>query len=316
MTGASGRLSRAVAQKLTDRGLAGEVLVISRDPSRVSNLAELGLAVRAADFGDPASLQQPLQGVDALLLISVTGSARERVPLHRNAIDALIRAGVSRVVYTSRVAPRAASAYPFAATHEDSERRLKSSGTSWTFLRNNEYAENLGPWLQEAATNGELRFGAKGPIDFVTRAEVVEAAVPALTTDGHDGTFYELSGPEGLDRGQLAAVLPSAIGHPVRAPGASREDYGALPESQGRPSFIVDMVGKGLYDSSAAGEWAAPTQSGAPAGAPAHPGLRIHPADSPQLSKPLIDTTNPVGQPWRRQPSPCITSPSDDSCSR
>jgi NAD(P)H dehydrogenase (quinone) len=258
VTGANGRLGRAVAQALAERGLAGEVVLITRDPSLVGDLAELGFTVRAADFGDPASLKSALQGVDDLLLISATGPARERIPLHRNAIDALVAAGVPHVVYTSRVAPRAISAYPFAAIHADSEERLRGSGVSWTFLRNNEYSENLGPWLQEAATTGELRFGAKGPIAFVSRADVLEAAIVALTTDGHDKTVYELSGPEALNRGQLAGVLSAAIGRPVSASNGSREEYGAVLESQGRPSFIVDM-GKGLYDASAAGEWASTT---------------------------------------------------------
>jgi NAD(P)H dehydrogenase (quinone) len=258
ITGANGRLGRAVAAELAARGLAGEVRLITRDPSQVADLAELGFTVRAADFGEPATLEQALQGVDALLLISATGPAHERIPLHRNAIDALAGAGVSRVVYTSRVAPRAVSAYPFAAIHEDSEGRLRTSGTGWTFLRNNEYAENLGPWLKEAAATGVLRFGAKGPIAFVTRADVVEAAVLALATDGHDETIYELSGPESLDRARLAAALSSAIGRSVAAPDTSREEYGAVLESQGRPPFIVDM-GKGLYEASAAGEWATTT---------------------------------------------------------
>jgi NAD(P)H dehydrogenase (quinone) len=258
ITGANGRLGRAVAQALAERGLADEVVLITRDPGLVADLAELGFTVRGADFADSASLQRALEGVEDLLLISATGPARERIPLHRNAIDALVGAGVSRVVYTSRVAPRAISAYPFAAIHADSEERLRAAGVGWTFLRNNEYSENLGPWLQEAATTGELRFGAKGPIAFVGRADVLEAAIVALTTDGHDKTVYELSGPEALNRGQLAGVLSAAIGRPVTASNGSREDYGAVLESQGRPSFIVDM-GKGLYDASGAGEWASTT---------------------------------------------------------
>lgn len=258
ITGANGRLGRAVAQALAEDDLAGEVVLITRDPSRVSDLADLGFAVRAADFGDRASLERALQGVEDLLLISATGPARERIPLHRNAIDALVGAGVPRVVYTSRVAPRAISAYPFAAIHADSEERLRGSGASWTFLRNNEYSENLGPWLQEAATTGELRFGAKGPIAFVSRADVIEAAIAALTTDGNEMRVYELSGPEALNRGQLASALSAAVGRPVTASNGSREEYGAVLESQGRPSFIVEM-GKGLYEASAAGEWASTT---------------------------------------------------------
>ena len=37
--------------------------------------SQLGFAVRAADYGEPVSVEQALDGVDALLLISATGPA-------------------------------------------------------------------------------------------------------------------------------------------------------------------------------------------------------------------------------------------------
>jgi NAD(P)H dehydrogenase (quinone) len=258
LTGANGRLGRAVAQALAKLGLTEDIVLITRDRAQVSDLAEQGFDIREADYDEPGSLERALQDVERVLMVSATGPASVRIPLHRKAIDAIVRTGVPHVVYTSRVEPSARSPYPFAAIHEDSEQRLRESGVIWTFLRNNEYAENLAPWLQEAVTTGEFRFGAEGPIAFIARADVVEAVVTTLTTEGHDGRIYDLSGPEALDRNGLATVLGEAIGSTVRAAGGSREDYGRLLELQGRPDFIVEM-GMGLYDASAAGEWAGTT---------------------------------------------------------
>jgi NAD(P)H dehydrogenase (quinone) len=77
-----------------------------------------------------------------------------------------------------------------------------------------------------------------------------------LGSDGHKGNVYELSGPEALDRDEIAAVLSEAVGRPVVAPAHSREEFGAVVAAQGRPDFMMDMF-KGLYDASAAGEWRA-----------------------------------------------------------
>ena len=256
LTGGNGRLGRALAKALHDAGLTSEVTVATRDPAAVEDLAALGFRVVAADFGDPRSLDEAFLGAGTLVMISATGPAPIRIPLHRSAIDAAVRARVGRIVYTSRVAPYASSPYPFSAIHDDSEARIRESGISYTFLRNNEFTENLDPWLADAVETGKLLFGAKGPIAFISRAAVVASAVAVITGDAHDGATYELSGPEALDRHGLATVLAEATGSGIVASNGTADDFAATLAAQGRPPFVVEM-GKGLYAAAEAGEWSA-----------------------------------------------------------
>jgi NAD(P)H dehydrogenase (quinone) len=258
ITGATGRLGHALALALHGRGLAAGIRLTTRDPAGAQDLAALGFQVVAADFTSPASLDAAFSGVDKLFMISATGATPVRIPLHRNAIDAAVRAGVRHVVYTSRVNPTSRSPYSFAAIHEDSEARIRASGLVWTFLRNNEFSENLDPWLEEARRTGVLEYGAKGPIAFVCRQDVIDASIAALTGSGHEGQIYELSGPEALDRDQIAAVLSQACGRAIRSSGGSAEDFSAVMAAQGRPDFIVALAA-GIYRASEAGEWARPS---------------------------------------------------------
>src|SRR5882762_3397879 len=94
MTGANGRLGRALATALAERGLIADVTLATRDPDQVTDLAERGFRVVAADFSDPESVTRAFRGAERVVLISATGAAEARIPLHRNAIDAATRVGV------------------------------------------------------------------------------------------------------------------------------------------------------------------------------------------------------------------------------
>ena len=66
----------------------------------------------------------------------------------------------------------------------------------------------------------------------------------ALTTPGHDGKTYTLTGPEPLGRADLAAKLAAATGKPIRfvdIPEAVARDGMA---KAGVPEFIIEPVAK------------------------------------------------------------------------
>lgn len=222
----------------------------------MDDLRGRGFDFRRADFGDAESMTAALKGIDSLLMISATGPTSVRMPLHMNAFDAIENSQVQKVVYTSRVAPYSSSPYPFAAIHEDSEERLNSLDRTYTILRNNEYAENLEHFLSQAERTGVLRYGAKGSIAFIARRDVVAAAVAAFL-DGTDTIkIYELSGPEALDRIQLAATLSEATGKAIACDNGTAEAFGETVRSMGAPDFIAEIC-LGLYQASEMGEWKA-----------------------------------------------------------
>jgi len=103
VTGANGNLGGLVVQHLL-RMVGPEGFVAgTRDPSSpfARELAAKGVAVRRADFDDPASLPAAFDGVEAALFISTYAPNAARPRQNLNAIEAAKAAGVKRLAYTS-----------------------------------------------------------------------------------------------------------------------------------------------------------------------------------------------------------------------
>lgn len=63
-------------------------------------------------------------------------------------VEALSRAGVRRVVYTSFAAPAPDATFTFARTHYATEQAIERAGLEYTFLRDNFYLDVL-PGLRQ-----------------------------------------------------------------------------------------------------------------------------------------------------------------------
>ena len=69
----------------------------------LTSYKEKGYDCRVANFNHPETLKEAFKGGDALLLISAPFVGIKRRNAHKNAVDAAIEAGVSKIVYTSLV---------------------------------------------------------------------------------------------------------------------------------------------------------------------------------------------------------------------
>ena len=65
ITGAAGQLGRLTAQLVLDRVPAGEVVLVTRRPDAIADLADAGATVRHGDFDDPPSLPARSTGASA-----------------------------------------------------------------------------------------------------------------------------------------------------------------------------------------------------------------------------------------------------------
>ena len=65
-----------------------------------------------------------------------------------------------------------------------------------------------------------------------------------LTSAGHTGNSYGLTGPEALSYDQAAAVLERVLGRPVRFAGLTDEEARAGMLRAGLPEFHVDALVK------------------------------------------------------------------------
>lgn len=238
VTGATGQLGRLVVQQLKTRVPAADLVALVRTPEKA---ADLGVAVRRADYERPDSLVAALAGVDTLLLIS-SSEIGKRAAQHHNAIEAAKQAGVTRVVYTSLLhADR--SIIDLAVEHRATEDELQASGLALTLLRNGWYTENYMGALGAALTNGAL-FGSAdgGRISSATRADFAEAAAVVLTSRGHEGKIYELAGDEAYTLGDLAAEVSRQTGRDIPYRDLPEAEYAAALTGAGLPKALAQMI--------------------------------------------------------------------------
>ncbi len=236
ITGASGQLGRLVIQKLKTLTDPAALVGLARTPAKA---ADLGIAIRQADYAAPDSLTAALQGIDTLLLIS-SSEIGQRTAQHRHVIDAAKAAGVKRIVYTSLLHADS-SPLSLAAEHVETERLLKSSGLSYTILRNGWYTENYTGSVKAAVAGGAFIGSAgDGRISSAARADYAEAAATVLTSAGHEGKTYELAGDAAYTLADLAAEISRQTGKAI--------PYKNLPES----NYAAALAGFGLPEGLAA----------------------------------------------------------------
>jgi NAD(P)H dehydrogenase (quinone) len=217
VTGAAGHLGRLVAEQLLEHIAPDQLILVTRRPEALRELRARGAEVRCGDFDDPASLRDAFAGGRRMLLIS-TDAVGQRIRQHRAAIDAAANAGVGHVVFTSIVNPVAANPIgPNAWEQGNTEAMLQRSGLAWTVLRFGSFAELALPFAATAIMNGRLvtNFGHGRKVP-VSRRDCAEAAAVALTTHGHAGETYEITGPQALSQTDLAELYAELSGQPVR----------------------------------------------------------------------------------------------------
>ena len=217
VTGASGHLGRLVAEELLDRLPASEVVLVTRQPEALEDLAARGATVRYGDFDEPQSLPDAFAGGERMLLISTLAIGR-RVPQHTAAIEAAAAAGVEHAVYTSFVNPVPGHPVGAIATeHGETEEVLRKSPLQWTILRNATFAELQVQPGALAVANGKLYTNAgDGRLGYVSRRDVARVAAAVLTAEGHAGRTYDVTAGEAISQRELAELLSEVSGRAVR----------------------------------------------------------------------------------------------------
>ncbi|GAC1685905.1 MAG: NAD(P)H-binding protein [Ktedonobacteraceae bacterium] len=254
VTGANGRLGRAVVEQLLVRVPAEQVGVSVRDPEKAQGLKERGVRVRRGDFDDPASLAHSFEGASQVLIVSSDSLGETTVRQHRTAIDRAKKAGARRILYTSHMASSPTSLFPPMVDHAATEAALRDAGVRFTSLRNGFYAELALMMLGNALKTGELAAPEDGPVAWTTHSDPAEVTAIILSEEVLDGVTPDLTASEAIDLDDIAALASELAHRPIRRIVVPDAQYRAGLVAHGLPEESADML-LGIFRASRQGEF-------------------------------------------------------------
>jgi uncharacterized protein YbjT (DUF2867 family) len=241
VTGASGLAGSAVIREFVRSGTRVRALVRNRANARTWE-AFPTVEVVEGDMLRPETLTEKFSGVDRVLLIS--SSNPQMVETQCRFIDAAKNSSVRHIVKFSGLSVADVdSPFIFARMHAEIESYLQGSTLSWTHFRPGqfmtEYLREVPTIVAQGALFLPLKDAKLAPVDV---ADIAKAAFLLLTTPGHEGKTYAMSGPESLNMGEIAEQISLAVGSTVRYVSVSREERKRMLLAAEVPPFFVDAL--------------------------------------------------------------------------
>ncbi|MDQ6726720.1 MAG: NAD(P)H-binding protein [Actinomycetota bacterium] len=251
--GATGNVGSQAVQALVGKGVG--VRAFSRDAGRA---AGLGPAVEAfeGDLDRPETLAPAFDGVDKVFVVA----GGNNIPAEdANVIDEAEKAGVGQVVLLSSLGVEHGVAS--GPMHQPGEERLRASALPWTILRPSVFMSNALMWRDTILAQGVFyEPTGSGSHAMIHPGDIGAVAAEVLTSDGHDGRTYELTGPEAVTSAQCAAALAAALSIDVRHVDVPDQAFHEGLSQAGLPPMLIDSLA-GYFAMVKAGEFAMVTST-------------------------------------------------------
>ena len=234
VTGGTGTVGSQVVARLTARG--EEARVLTRSPEKAAALPD-GVSAAVGALAEPSSLDAAFDGVDRLFLL--TPLAQDEADQGLAGIEAARKAGVERIIFLSVHHADEAPQVPHFASKVEIARGLERSGIPYTVLEPNSFYQN-DLWLQQALMELGVYPNPLGSVGLhrVDVRDIADAAVAALTEDGHAGEHYPVVGPDRCTGEGSAQAWSAALGSGVIYAGDDLDAW-ALAASAMMPEWLV-----------------------------------------------------------------------------
>ena len=246
--GASGKVGSQALRQLVAKGL--EVRAFGRDPARIEALG-LGVEAVQGDLDQADTIPPAVAGVDKVLLVAGGWD----IPTEdATVIAAAVEAGVRHLVLLSSLGVEAGVASgPF---HAPGEEKLRASGMGWTILRPGFYMANAMMWRDTIVRQGVIyEPTGSGRHALVHPADVGDVAAEVLSSEGHEGKTYELTGPDAISSADCAAALSAVLGREITHVDVPDEGFRQGLAQAGVPAPVADNLAR-YYAMVKAGDFA------------------------------------------------------------
>ncbi|MEU3460602.1 NmrA family NAD(P)-binding protein [Streptomyces sp. NPDC006733] len=228
VTGATGTIGRHLVSALAGTGF--DVRALVRDPDRAALPG--GVEVVRGDLTSPQSLKAALRGVERVYLMW------PGIPADPRAVEAIAE-HARHMVYLSTDVADLADGERATSFHQEIERQIRASGRAWTFLRAIDFATNTLGWADQIR-QGVVRWPyGRASRSLIHERDIADVASLVLTSDGHEGARYVLTGPESITHAEQVRIIGEAVGREVRWEDLPPETARAqLTAAWGNPAFV------------------------------------------------------------------------------
>ena len=264
VTGATGTIGRDVVKILSGNGMPVRAGV--RDQAKARKQFGADVSLTTFDFEDAASFPDALKDAEKVFLLPPL--MPNQVEVVNAFIDGAKRAGIRHIVKLSVIGAETDPPYTFGKWHAASDRHVREASLALTFLRPNSFMQNFINYFPPRDGAIYLPWG-NGKASFVDTRDIAAVAAEALTSDGHEGKTYTLTGPAALGIAEVASILSEVAGREIK--------YVDVPESAahdgmlqaGLPRWQVEALME-LHAANKQNRWSAVTSdieevTGAPA---------------------------------------------------
>ena len=209
--GGTGTVGRDVVTGLLQQNRT--VRVLTRSQEHADAIPHGALPV-LGDMEDPTTYDTVFADTQKLFLLNPVSMTE----LHQGlaAVNEARRRGIEHLVYLSVHNPYTMPHAPHIASKIAIENAIKESGLTYTILRPNYFYQN-DYWFEDAIRQHGIYPQPIGDVGLsrVDTRDVADAAVNALTQDGHADQTYTLVGPDVLTGPDCAALYAKALNQDV-----------------------------------------------------------------------------------------------------
>jgi uncharacterized protein YbjT (DUF2867 family) len=237
ITGATGNTGMPVVSRLAQMNVPFRAMV--HTPAKI-NLVKKGMAeVVVGDFHDAESRERALEGIDRVYLLSPPSP--DQFEVQSAFVDSAKRKGVKHIVKLSALGTALDSPVGLMRTHAQIEEHIRKSGIAYTFLRPHFFMENLLMNVATVRKDGAIYSPlGEARISAISVQDIGAVVASILTTEGHEGNVYTLTGPAAVTYAEIAATLEEVLGRPVHYVQVPYEAAQQSMVSSGMPEWFAD----------------------------------------------------------------------------
>jgi uncharacterized protein YbjT (DUF2867 family) len=239
ITGATGTNGNFLVESLAAQ--EAELQVMTRSRESAEEFAARGIKTFIGDFDLPETLPPALEGVDKVFLLSAADP--RQVEMQGNMIEAAQAAGVRHLVKLSASCAGPDLPTPIKRWHYETEQQIINSGIPYTFLRPNCFMQNTLKWARTIKNEGLFYMPIEDAVVSQNDArDIAAVAAAVLTSDGHEGQTYEITGPRALTFEEVAQDLSAALNKEVRYVRVSYEESRQRMIDSGMEEWLANAV--------------------------------------------------------------------------